>query len=58
MAEIKTDLIMLRTGELYQAGEDDYVITSEHTHSDILRFVVADIGIDDAILTLEGMREA
>ena len=53
MSEIKTDLIMLRTGEVYQAGDNDYVITDDHTHCDILRFVVADLGLDETKFLLE-----
>lgn len=55
MAEIKTDLIMLRAGEVYIAGEDDYVITENHTHCDILRFIVADIGVEDVRCLLDSL---
>lgn len=45
MAEVKTPLIFLEEGETHTADSDGaYVITENHTHSDILRYVVNDIG--------------
>jgi hypothetical protein len=54
MAEVKTDLIRLEPGQPFTADEDGaYVLTEAHTHSDILRYVAADIGADDAIFILQ-----
>lgn len=45
MAEVKTALKRLEPGEIFVADDDGaYVITEQHTHSDILRFVIADYG--------------
>ncbi len=40
MSEVITPLIKLEEGQEYTAGPDNFVITEEHTISDILRFVV------------------
>lgn len=54
MSEIKTPLRELRPGEQFTAGEDGaQVIDSIHTHSDIMRFIVADIGAGDARCILD-----
>jgi hypothetical protein len=54
MAEIKTPLLRLAEGETFTAGEDGaFVITDAHTHSDILRYVVADVGKDHAAAILD-----
>lgn len=42
MAEIKLPIKKLVEGKSYTAGIEDYLITEEHTISDILRFVVDD----------------
>lgn len=53
MSEIKTPLISLAPGESFTAGDDcAHVISSEHSHADILRYVVGDIG-DDALPILD-----
>jgi len=45
--EVITPLLVLEQGETYTVDEDGaVVITGEHTHSDILRYVVSDIGSD------------
>ena len=49
MAEIKQPLIKLPGGA--------YFITENHTHSDILRFVVDDLGVDEAMFLLEQMKK-
>jgi len=47
MGEVTTPLLVLEQGETYTVDEDGaVVITGEHTHSDILRHVVSDIGSD------------
>jgi hypothetical protein len=55
MGEVATPLLVLEQGENYTVDEDGaVVITGEHTHSDILRHVVSDIGSDASSL-LEGI---
>jgi hypothetical protein len=55
MGEVITPLLVLKQGEAYTVDEDGaVVITGEHTHSDILRHVVSDIG-GDARSLLEGI---
>jgi hypothetical protein len=45
--EVTTPLLVLEQGENYTVDEDGaVVITGEHTHSDILRYVVSEIGSD------------
>lgn len=45
--EIITPLLVLREGETHTADEGGALVATErHTHSDILRYVVADIGSD------------
>jgi len=45
--EVTTPLLVLEQDETYTVDEDGaVVITGEHTHSDILRYVVSDIGSD------------
>lgn len=56
--EIKTDLIKLPEGSNYIVGPDDYLITESHTHMDILRFMVQDIGIDDVQTLLDLERDS
>jgi hypothetical protein len=52
--EIKTPLIELAEGETFTAdGDGARVITAKHSHSDILRYVVADIGKSEAQFILE-----
>jgi hypothetical protein len=53
--EIITPLLVLEQDETHTADEDGaVVITGKHTHSDILRYVVSDIG-SDARSLLEGI---
>jgi hypothetical protein len=60
MGEVITPLLVLEQDETHTADEDwALVITGEHTHSDILRYVVSEIGSDarsllEDILTREG----
>jgi hypothetical protein len=45
--EVTTPILVLEQGETYTVDEDGaVVITGEHTHSDILRYVVSEIGSD------------
>jgi hypothetical protein len=45
--EVITPLLVLEQDETHTADEDwALVITGEHTHSDILRYVVSEIGSD------------
>jgi len=54
MAEIITPLIELAEGETHTADHDGAVIiTGKHTHSDVLRYVVSDVGIGDATFLLQ-----
>jgi pyoverdine/dityrosine biosynthesis protein Dit1 len=46
MSEIKKPLIKLVEGSVYTAGAEDYVITDDHTISDIIRFIYAECGND------------
>ena len=56
MAEIKKPLVELAAGESFTADDDGaQVITAAHTHSDILRYVVADLGASEARLILDGI---
>jgi hypothetical protein len=49
MGEIKTPLVKLAEGQTFTAGDGGaHVITDAHTHADILRFVVADLGATEA----------
>lgn len=58
MAEIKTPLLRLSEGETFTADEDGaLVITEAHTHADILRYVVADIGKEDVLAIVETLNE-
>jgi hypothetical protein len=43
MGEVKTDIIKLTEGEPHVASADDYLITENHTISDILRWLVNDV---------------
>lgn len=58
MSELKTPLLRLSEGETFTADEDGaLVITEAHTHADILRYVVSDIGRDDVLTMVEMMEE-
>lgn len=58
MAEVKTPLLRLTEGETFTSDADGaLVITEAHTHSDILRYVVADIGKDDVLAIVETLDE-
>lgn len=41
MSEIKTPLIELEEGQIYKAKKNDFVITDDHTFSDIIRFLIS-----------------
>ena len=61
MAEVKRDLILLREGETHTADQDGaLVIDDRHSHSDILRYVAADIGAVGPMVSklIEGMAVA
>jgi hypothetical protein len=53
MSEIETPLKPLTEGLAYIPGPDEYVITEAHSHADILRYVVSDIGVCDVRAILE-----
>ncbi len=54
MSEIKTPLIELAEGQTHTAdGDGARVITAKHSHSDIFRYVVAEIGKSEARFILE-----
>jgi hypothetical protein len=53
MTEIKTDIIKLNEGELYTAGEDDYLINADHTIADIYRFIKREGWLEDFITISE-----
>lgn len=56
MSEIKTPLVCLEPGQTVTADEDGaIIITAAHTHADILRYVVADVGREEAIAILQAM---
>ena len=59
MMEIKTPLLHIRPGETYAvpagAEDDAMVITDAHTHADIIRYVVADIGEDALFLVKDAL---
>jgi hypothetical protein len=47
MSEIHTPLTRLQPGETFTADEDGaLVITEAHSHADLIRYVVGDIGED------------
>lgn len=49
MAEIIKPLLVLKANQAFTADADGaHVITADHTHADILRYVVADIGKAEA----------
>jgi len=55
MAEIKTELLKLGAGDSYTAGDDCYIITTDHTIADIVRYAIscADITEVEFILNKE-----
>lgn len=58
MTEIKSPLMFLAHGDSYTAPEDGaYIIGDRHTHSDILRFIIADIGKEDVASILQTIDE-
>ncbi|WP_198352361.1 hypothetical protein [Sphingomonas sp. MA1305] len=49
MGEITTPLLVLAPGLTYTAGSDGaLIITDQHSHADILRYVVSDVGVEHA----------
>lgn len=46
MAEIKTPVVKATEGERHTFGPDEYLITENHTLSDILRFLLEQCGDD------------
>lgn len=56
MAEIKTPLKHVVAGGTFTADENGaFVITENHTHADILRFVVADLGLEETTFLLQNL---
>lgn len=56
MGEIMRELRCLEPYETFQADEDGaFVITAKHTHKDILRYVVSDIGVEEVMFLLSQM---
>ena len=53
MGEIKKDLIHLSQGEMYKAGMDDYIITEDHTVSDIVRACIKWTSKEEVIYLVE-----
>lgn len=56
MAETCTPLLRLEPGDEFVANDRAYVITEKHSHSDLLRYIVEDIGVDHAMALLRGMK--
>ncbi len=58
MSEIKTPLRHLAPGEQFTADDDGaYVIEERHTHSDLMRYIIADIGALDAQAILDLVKD-
>lgn len=62
MSEIQTQLFKIPPEMKYFADDktrisdgETFVITEDHSHADILRFVVTDIGKEEAIFILKGI---
>lgn len=49
MSEIEASLIKLENGDNYTASGDEYVITENHSISDVLRHLIVEAGgnVDD-----------
>lgn len=47
MPEIRTPIIELEEGKTYTAKAGDFLITEKHSLSDVLRFLVDQVGVDD-----------
>jgi hypothetical protein len=57
VGEVLRPLVELRHGEVFTADKDGAaVITGAHSHSDILRYVVADLGADEVASLVSEMR--
>lgn len=58
MSEIKSPLLRLNEGEAHTADEEGaIVITGKHTHADIIRYVVSDVGEDARYLVERALGE-
>ena len=57
MSEIKTKLFKLNEGQSYIAGREDYVITEQHTLTDILRHLVMEGGKEELVYLLKHLEE-
>lgn len=58
MAEIKTPLVKLEPNETFTADEDGaFVITERHSHADVMRYIVDDIGEDAGLLAAAVLAE-
>jgi uncharacterized protein YtpQ (UPF0354 family) len=58
MGEIKTDLFVVRRGESFtnETEDDVCLIAEKHTHLDILRYVVDDLGWEEAMMHLQSLK--
>jgi hypothetical protein len=57
MAEVKLPPVTLNAGESFYGDEDAVIFTRLHSHADILRYVVADQGLEITRVMLEGMHD-
>lgn len=57
MPEIKKKLIKLPEGSTYTSTGDDYVITEDHTISDVLRFILDQSSISEVKFIMSGIEE-
>lgn len=55
--EICKPLLKLHTGQSYTATDYAYVITEAHSHMDILRYVVGDVGHEHCAALLDSLRD-
>lgn len=46
MSEVKTEVNQLQEGIVYTPGPDEYLVTPNHTLSDLLRFCIDQAGSD------------
>lgn len=60
MSEIKTPLVRIEPGQTFTAdvdGDGAFVITGRHSHGDIIRYVVSDIGEDARLLVEQALAD-
>ncbi len=58
MTEVKTSLFKLSEGETYTAEAEDYLITDNHTLSDIIRFCIEQSSPEEVKCLIEEMGRA